>query len=431
MKRKGKERLKSLLILLLAALAVFLAHESRVFHEFVSSSELLQTLAERFGGESSAGIVGPGSTAETAARPAHPVLMALTSGLGARLGAAYDEAAVDELYERCASLFGEALGSAAPPEPCTREEWLAALERPGFFLDYQTELPLWVLPHWLGVSAVTLNQDTASRFAVSLSGEGSIELYYRGAKGYARCATASAAESLRQITAELLPNGAYFAFEGGAACEQVEPDTLLLPELSEKRALTREILSGQSALREQIAAALGMSALGGAAYSERDGTLVYVGGSGTLRFQPDGLVLFNRTDSGDGAPAPEDRELIDAACALLAELRGSATGEERLCFDGLLTEPDGSRTLLFAAYVDGVRVGTEGHAARLRYEGGQLASLELSLCRYSAAGEALILLPPLQAAAIAGGLSPGSSPFLSYEETENGLVPVWTAREDK
>ena len=115
---------------------------------------------------------------------------------------------------------------------------------------------------------------------------------------------------------------------------------------------------------------------------------------------------------------------------MLSELRGSATGEEQLRFDGLLTEPDGSRTVLFAAYVDGVRVGAASHAARLRYEGGRLESLELSLCRYTAAGETQILLPPLQAAAIAGGLAPGSSPFLSYEETENGLVPVWTAREN-
>ena len=425
-KRRSLERLKTLLIVLLAASAVFLAYESRVFHEFVSGSELLGSLVGRLGGEAPAEN-GAAAASGSAAGAVRPVCAALTNGPGARLGAAYDEESVSALFERCAALFGEALGSAAAPELCTREDWQAALGRAGFFLDYQTELPLRALPHWLGVSAATRNTDVASRLLVALDGEGGVALYYYGRGLYARCATASTAESLLQLTADLLPNGAYFAFEGGAACENVEPDALLLPELAEKQPLTREVLSMHTALREQTAAALGISFLSSAVYSERDGTIVSVGGSGTLRFQPDGRILYSAAESErEEAPAPDAAELIDGACALLTDIRSGYTGEERLCFDGLDTEEDGRVGVRFAWYVDGARV-TGGSAARLRYAGGRLESLELELCRYTRTGEACVLLPPLQAAAIAGGLAPGSSPRLIYDETEEGLVPVWTA----
>ncbi len=426
MKKKLPERLKSLLILLLALSAVYLAYESRVFHEFVRGSELLSTLADRLGTEPPRE-GGQSGSAESAASAVRPVCAVLTNGPGARFGAAYDEESVSALFERCAVLFGEALGSATAPERCSREDWQAALDRPGFYLDYQTELPLRALPRWLGVSAATRNTDVASRFLVALNGEESVALYYYGRGIYARCETASAAESLRQLTADFLPNGAYFAFEGGAACANVEPDTLLLPELSEKRGLTREVLSMHTALREQTASALGISILGSAAYSERDGTQVYVSGGGTLRFQPDGRVLYNAADSersGEEADAPE---LIDRACALLTQLRSGFTGEERLCFDGFAAEEDGTQSVRFAWYVGGVRLAAAGDAALVRYRGGQLESLELELCRYTRTGEPCVLLPPLQAAAIAGGLEPGSAPRLVYDETEEGLNPVWTA----
>ena len=51
----------------------------------------------------------------------------------------------------------------------------------------------------------------------------------------------------------------------------------------------------------------------------------------------------------------------------------------------------------------------------------------MELCRYTRTGEDCILLPPLQAAAIAGGLEPGSALRLVYDETEAGILPVWTA----
>jgi hypothetical protein len=426
-KTKLRESLKSLVILLLAVSAVFLAYESRVFHEFVSGSAWLSSLAERFGAEPPAESRA-GSSVESAAGAVRPVCAAITSELGARLGAAYDEESVGALFERCASLFGEALGSAAPPELCSEEEWRAALGRASFFLDYQVELPLRALPRWLGVSAATRNTDAASRFLVSLDEDENVLLYYYGRGVYARCTTASTAESLRQITAELLPNGAYFAFEGGAACKDVEPDTLLLPELTEKQAITRESLSLHTALREQAAAALGISVLSSAVYSERDGTQVYVSGSGTLRFQPNGWVVFTAAEGENEEPVPDEPELIDRACALLTTLRSSYTGEERLLFDGLSSEENGERILRFAWYVDGVRLrSAAGHAVRLRYAGGRLLSLEMELCRYTRTGEDCILLPPLQAAAIAGGLEPGSALRLVYDETEAGILPVWTA----
>jgi len=421
-----KEWLKSGAILLLTVSAVFLAWKSHVFEEFMDVS----SLAERYLGlvEPSDSGNGAGGSGESIVA-AWPVDMAAVNDVGARCGVKYSAAQLNEMYEKTATIFGEALGSAAQPELCSEEEWRQALQTNGIYWRYSAPIPISLLLRWLGVSALNENGHEAEEFA-AVQEDGSVAVYYTADGAYYRCATAAPGESLNLVAAEFLPNGAYFAFEEPESCKGFDPYAMILPELPEKQAVTVENYIAREGLWERASKLLAMDALGGASYTEKDGTMVLVGVNGILKLHGNGLLDYGA--SGYEPSAAEEsmdaETLISHAFRLLSELRESFGGEETLCFDGAETE--GERcTLRFAYYVDAAEIINEnGAAARVVYENGRLLSLEMWMHRYSPEETPAVLLPELQAAAIAAGLQKGSEVNLVYYD--GGAVqlePQWMA----
>ena len=433
MSRKIKELLKSFAIVVLAVNAVFLAYKSEVFNEFLAEARLPERLAAYLGkGDQTS---SPGSSDSEGGEQeviARPVSMAVVSGVGARCGAKYSETQLDNMYEKTVNIFGEALGSATMPEECSEQEWRDALSLPGVYWDYQVELPIDSLVKWLGMSMLNNNPDHASRFAAVISAGGGVDVYYANSDGFYRCGSAAAADSIGSVMLEFLPNGAYFAFESEEVREMVAPYTLVMPEISEKYVLEAENVIGRDDMREHTAELLGMNILGGASYSEKNGTMVYVGVNGILRIHADGEMNYSVTDydytDAENPAAVDDELLIERAYGLVSEIRAGYTGAEELYFSGLEKEGESRSSVSFAYFVDGAGiVQRSGKAATVVYENGRMVSLDIWMHRYSVTNEKAVLLPELQAAAIAGGLEKNGSLKLVYYDNGGGVVnPAWT-----
>ena len=426
-----REALKSAAIIALAVNAVFLAYKSEVFNEFLASSALAGRINSYLRGDDGSGGGSGGTAASASVEAARPAKMAVVNDNGMRCAQQYDSAALDYMFEKTANVFGEALGSAAAAEKCEERDWRRALRAPGIYLDYEAELPISALTQWLGVSAASENARSASHFAVVVESGASAVVYYTDGEEYYRSESAAPVESMRQVMSEFLPNGAYFAFES-AACGEVAPYTLIFPKLGDRYAVTVESTTGYKEIREHTAEALGMNILGGASYTEKNGTMVFVGSGGILKMRQDGEINYSSTDygeQGDGRKQPSDAELIDRSLALIADICAGYTGCETVRFTDIKTNGDGTRTLSFEYYIDGARVVQKsGSAAMAVFENDRLVYFNIWLRRYELTDEKVLLLPQLQAAAIAGGVKSGSGLSLVYHDGgEEKILPAWAA----
>lgn len=432
MKRKLIEPLKSLLIVALAASAVFLAYKSDVFNEFFAEAALPERWAAYFGNdEQQSSAVGSDVEIGAGTVPAKPVTMVVTGDVGARCGIKYDEAQLNAMYERTVNIFGEALGSATKPEKCSENDWREALMLPGIYLDYEVELPVSALVTWLGMSALNDNDSFASRFAVVIDRSAAVNVYYADETSFYRCGSAAAAESLMTVMQEFLPNGAYFAFESEEVDEMVSPYTLVMPSISDKYILEPRNMMDEKGMRDRLADMLGMNILGGASYAEKNGTMVYVGVNGILRVNADGAVNYSATNyeyAEDELIRDTDAdELIERAFGIVSNIRAGYGGKEKLYVSDIEVDED-SCAVSFSYYVDGTAiVQRSGSAAAVMFSGGRLVALDMWMRSYHASAEKATLLPELQAAAIAGGIDKNSDLKLVYHDDGTAAVqPMWT-----
>ena len=156
------EPLKTFIIVLLLASSLFLAGKTGVFNELISSVPVLENAGDwirSLGRQNSSSIEGSIFLHE-AARPGGIVL---TDRDGLHVGAMYDRAAINDLYNRVSKTLGEALGSASVPEEVDRRQWEGALGSEGVYFEFSDEIPLTVAARWLGLEMINVNSHSAKR----------------------------------------------------------------------------------------------------------------------------------------------------------------------------------------------------------------------------------------------------------------------------
>ena len=121
-RRRVLESCKTLLIVLLAVSAVYLAARALVYSGLADTgpSGWVGTLLSLLRGEAQP----PAATPENGqpGMAAQPVRIAIHSGTE-RFAVQYDQGQVDGIYTSVGGLLGEALASAKTPRPITEEEW--------------------------------------------------------------------------------------------------------------------------------------------------------------------------------------------------------------------------------------------------------------------------------------------------------------------
>ena len=413
--KRFKEPLKTCLILLLTASAVFMAVRGGFFSAFFPDKT--QTSAV------------PTATPEVYSAAALPAAAAVTGPEGLRCGVKYDAAALSELYEGFSAALAEALGSAEEPRPLSEERWRGLLREESLYLDYGFPMPLAAMAAWVGVSADRMGNAAASAILLDEGERGGVRLSFRGEDGaFYTCDTAASWATLRHQLGDYRPNGAAFAFELDRL-EACGPYLLILERLP-------TVWAGQSEeVREEALRAFGelFSLKPGSQnhYAEADGTLVYPGEAGTLRLGTDGRLSYTAAESApDLSASAEDR--IETARELLASLHAPWAGDEELVLTGLRAAEDGGFVLQFSYALNGVAVEQDaGPAATAEWKADGQTEFTLRPLRIRRTKEAEGLLPEKQAAAAAGSLYPGSAARLVLQPLGvDRFAPAWVVAVD-
>ena len=396
-----KERVKSLLIVLLACSAVLLA----------SRTALIRPLSDLLSPKADSGGASVYRVPVQRAEMARPVAMAaLIPGEGhtLRCGVQYDTAACDALFQQGASLLVEALSSAGTPREIDRQEWERALTAaPGLYFDFLGQLPLNVLAGWLSAPDCTLT-GTARRMALTVSGEQVLLCYYDALEQayYACTAGVVNPDHLAQAVSGLSGNGAFFAFEAEEYAA-LAPDTLLLPEEPELHVYqSANPLSGEGGGLASLIDDLFFSEESTAFYSAGDEQVARSGGE-SLRLSRRGVLEYS-CDTGDdsryviGGPngAPTLAETGEYCRYLAQQTVGVRCGQARLYL--ARTERQGAALLLEFDYcLDGAAVSLEGgSAASFLVEDGRVVQFTMRFRCYTAGEDNALLLPQRQAVAV-------------------------------
>lgn len=425
MNAKVIEALKTALIVLLLASCVLLAGETRVISSLASSLHAFSAVSEWFSS------LRPGSAPSAdeieLADAAPPSAIAVTGMGGHHYGVKYNFSSLSSLYSRASIVLSEALGSSSAPEETDEAGWRAALSSSGIFFDYSNAFPLSFIAAWLGAGIDRPGGEDAARFLCVCVQEGEVRLYYASDGRFFCCSTAVAASSVSAIMDEHLPNGSLFAFEL-PGFDSSFPYLLLCPQAG----LSSAVSSTPSRSADFTSTVLGAFEINprlSSPYSEGDDTVVFVEGSDSLRFEPDGLAVF----SGTGArlkvrsrSLPTETEMLECARSLAAASAGAFCGGAELVFTGYLLE-DGVYTFIFDYCLGGIRVVLPGgaHAAEISITDGFVASAKISFRSYSLSSSPVSLLPDVQAAASAAG---GEEPVVIYYDRGGLLAPFWARR---
>lgn len=410
-----KEPAKTLLILLLALSALYLAWQTGLF-----SGLLPQPVTEGSG-------TGTGSESTLSyTSAAWPFAAAITGDNGLRFGVKYDDVTLEQLYAQLSVPLGETLGSAEAPVRISEKNWRRALAGGGAYLDYGNPQSLQVLALWLGTEAEVLEAYSARRLLLS-PGEGELTLLlFQGENGqFYRCDTMATWASVQSAIAAFLPNGALFALELEELAD-CEPYSLILEQLPPMKQL-QSYPGAQESCAEQAARLFSVPLNSGSGYLETDGTQVYLGDHGSLRLSREGTVIYRYEEE---APLCGTEALqIEQSRRLLEQLHDAFRREERLLYVGSRVQ-DTVTTVYFDYQAGGLPVYLEsGHAAWCQFRDGVLQEVGIYPRSYGAGAELPGLLPELQAAAAAGSIRKDSEAYLVYPDLgSESLSPVWSVR---
>lgn len=422
-RRRFWEGCKTLLIVLLACSAVFLA-----------SRTLLPQGGRAFLSRLSQPTAAPGGPESftPSAQTLQPAAFAVTWAEG-RYAVLYHQED-QEGYTQISALLSEALNDASAPAPITARQWELALSRPGVFCEYSGDIPLSTLNFWLsdqdnpslsGYSARRLCV-TAESLCFAVSGPDE--------KYYAAPLDVKLSDALDYLAQRFPANGARFACEDGSY-PLLRRDALVLSSTPSVPCLhgetpfsVHEDGTPDETLR-RILQLLSFHPQTNPLYAITGGWGI-TDGSETLRVLGN-AITYRRTD--DNAPRFLAERPLDATRMLAEATVGSTAGDARLYLHRVTTL--GKTTTVTYAYAyrgAAIEQGSDGWCAQFTVEDGVIASFELRPRRYTVLeGQNVTLLPQEQAAAIVG--TRGLSLVILYEDipsAQEQLVPFWATREE-
>ncbi len=422
-KRRFLEWVKSLLILMLSASALYL----------LSMTPLVQDsgLADLFRSDALSDQGGLSVTLTAAARPSR---MAMSDGKS-RYGLQYDQSAVDELFVRMGPLLGEALVSSGAPEKISERQWQDYLQGKGIYFDFVGDIPLSALSSWLQSEQKCGLNASARRILLVDGHNDNVLLCYQNSEdeSFYACRTAllwnlHMEPEVRSIT----DNGARFAFEDSDWADMLHPYTLI----TENPALQICSVSVPLALAGNRSDLLEALEYTGRNHASVSGGELYLDGNDRLHVMTNGFVSYDAVQSGKYAVASEGAnvtvaEAIEATRKLAERTIGAQCGDAELYLVSAEKTEQGYR-IRFGYRLDGSTVWLydAGWAAEFYVSGGYITKFTLLFRNYTATGNEAMLLPIERAAVILPGLNRENGELiLQYRDQGEAIVePVWVAK---
>ncbi len=413
-RRRGWERFKSLLIVLLTASAIYLAGLA------MAPTEMSRLFTRR-----------PQATAQPAAQTSYlsqtlrPAALAATRSDGRYGLLPYEDD--QEAYTQFSTLLAEGISAAGAPEEISLTQWRRLLARPGLFCEYLGELPLDTLSHWLsGQGNDLLAGYSADRLWISED-----TLAFAGAGGVYTCPlSVSLAQGLSAFSARFTPNGAVFAGEDGRFSRLrwdslVLDATPLMPQLTPSDPVTVSDTGVAGDGLARILQALSFHPHTNPLYAITGGWAI-TDDAYTLRVV-DGVLSF-RQGEGDAPRYTVEGDPLSFTRTLAEQTVGAVMGDVHLYLQSVEAEGEAvTYTYGYAFWGAVVHAGAPGWAARFTVEGGSVTSFDLHPRQYTLlAGTSALLLPQEQAAAaLTGAQNRLLRPVYADDGGAAALSPFW------
>ena len=421
-KRRWLEPLKTLLIVLLSASAVYLM----TMTPLIQDSGVLDLLRLGQSGSQS-------STAVTLTAAAKPSRMAVNSGSG-RYGVQYDQDEVDELFARFGSLLGEALVSSGQSLRISEQQWQNYLRGAGIYFDFTGDIPLSALSGWLQREGLCSLNAAARRILLVDGGEDRVLLCYQdsGDGLFYACETGLSWQlHLEPTLSGITGNGAEFAFENESA-ENLQPYTLMTND-SERRVYASTTPLSPDGNVTWLLEALEYTGRNHASVSGGD---LYLDGNDRLRILTGGQVIYDAAQGGKYPVAMAGTEMtaaeaIEAARELAEKTIGLQCGEAELYLESVHAAENGWR-VRFGYRLDGSTVWLydEGWAAEFYILDGYITEFTLWFRNYVSTGETALLLPMDSAMLMLPDLTEEACELILqyHDRGETTVEPVWVAK---
>ncbi len=404
MRRKTGERGKTLLIVVLAVLAVALLTQALQIQGFRWNRQESQSEESR---ELSALL--------------QPCAAAVTRKDTGRYGV-WGGTESKLLYDRFSALLGDAVGSADSGSRVQEEDWQQALESNGVYFDLQSAIPLELLADWLGIQSPDwLAGAEVQQLCLAETGKNT-RLYCRSEGGIFAYDTGLHADALQSRLEEFTANDAAFAFQR-EDCSLVAGDTLLTRQLDPNLSnFTMRTPAIRDSGTEELLPAFGINDYMADSYTEQGGDPVYVDGGKSLRLRSDGVLRFRSTEA-DGLPL-ELREAAQLAGELVQQVISGRCGEAGLRLWRVESGEDGY-VFYFRYTLNGLPVCLSGqeYAARVAV-GSALREADLYLREFTATGAMEKPLTPLLEAILLQDAG-GGSMQLEYRESNGRVWAEW------
>lgn len=375
---------------------------------------------------------GTSPAADRLAIPVRPARMVVSNG-SIRSGLLFEPQEVELLFRQTAPLLGEALRTAAPPTTVSRQEWQSLLSGASLYFDFLAPLPLSSLCGWLQSEGGNPNLTRQARhLLLAPRWDGSVVLGYHSGEDFHLSVTGlDSTLHLEPVWADLVPNGACFAYQQPQTSDCVTPLTLFSgthPELP-IYAAARPDLSPGSPITEQLLRALGFSGQNSAATSS--GRL-YTDGEDTLRIYEDGEVVYHAAQPGKyPCRSPGLDGALDSVWALAEAALSPLSGSGQLYLTAIEGTGSGPFTIQFGYQLNScpVQLSEEGWAARFTVERGAVSAFTLLPRTYADTGQKALLLPQEKAVAALQVLTEQPLELLIQypDDGSASLSPRWVA----
>ena len=425
---KTRERLKSILIVVLIVGAAYLTYATWFYNSPMERVSLLALLSNRVENAFSGGEENPDTGVVF-----YPLAASMKQESG-RFGARYDEEAVRTIFDRTYALFGEALGSATAPRAVEEKAWREALGKPGVLYDYQSVIPAQVLAVWLGAVEYEDLLEYRARYLCLCVENGEVALYLKANDTCARFETALEAGDVVTATASVAPNGAKLA---GESKQLVAPELLVRTgEIRPARLRASAVTLTETNLSAMLRV-FGFNPNTVSRYVERDGTQVYIEDINTVRFTPDGRIVYtdSREESEFGAgifvPSVDDvptlTEQLETARLLVTRLDAELGSAGRLYLYGIQEQADAVE-FEFGRAVDGIPVDRQGtgYVARVTVTKNKVTEVSCLTRIYEGTSETDPVLPwNLAIAALRGNVTSGELGLRYLDTGAETLSASW------
>lgn len=372
-----------------------------------------------------------------------PVAAAVSSSRST-FAAKYGDRELTDIYSRIENRLAEAIGSAKATENITAADFNAVLSGKIVYLEYENNIPLFLIGSWHDIEPSEQMYDVFSDFVILSADNDQITLYcHSQGNDFLKITTTVKSNTLEAVFASYSTENAAFAIFCGDEYRSLRPETLVLS--SEPTVFE---LAGQSpAIRnnsdetEFLFSAFKYDPYTVRKYEENDGTIVYVDNLSTLNITRNGILHFNAPekqgieiyDYSEYMPQTEKLKMaVEASYSLVAEAFRGIDSSAVLRLNGVYTD-DNSYTVSFVRMADGIPIySSDGYStAYVKIKDNLILSAYINLRCYRSDGHSVPILPIKQAiAALSVGEDNICRLCIYYADNPNeGVRADWYARE--